>query len=137
MIFWRSIVAQSAARPGLQVPLLQFQMAALVASPLYLPSRDGGGDNRSQSNTGTGENPLFSSGQTSELGLARFTNNPIVFVKASEPTLTSVPLSSKYEILDDSKLDVSKTPSMTAKARLNFRYMLVWSLLWYCTYGLI
>lgn len=90
-------------------------MAALVASPIYLPARDNSESNRPQSSSAGGS--MFSLAQSSEQGLSRFTSNPINFVKASEPAPTTVPLSSKYEILDDSKLDVSKSSSVSSKAR--------------------
>jgi len=105
----RSGLCQLAARTrrSLSPSFPYSPMAALVASPLVLPSRD-------KKEDGPPSSSMFSTTQTTEQGLSRFTNNPITFVKASDPPPSSVPLSSKYEVLDDSKLsppDVSKSPT--------------------------
>ena len=77
--------------------LVLHRSMALVASPLVLPPRD-------KEEGGPPSSSVFSATQTTEQGLSRFTSNPITFVKASDPPPSSVPLNSKYEILDDSKL---------------------------------
>lgn len=87
-------------------------MSALVASPVLMLSA---GDHP-EGGSGPGPADFTNAIAQSEQGLARFTNNPINFIKASDPPLTSIQPSSKYEILDDSKLAPAETPK-TPKVR--------------------
>lgn len=105
-----SAISRLAAHVALAVsPVSTHSMAALVASPLVLLPRD-------KKEDGLPNSSMFSTTPTTEQGLSRFTNNPITFVKASDPPPSSVPLSSKYEVLDDSKLpDVSKSSARVCR----------------------
>jgi ubiquitin carboxyl-terminal hydrolase 36/42 len=92
-------------------------MAMLVASPLVLPRSDGGSASEHSglsthlsSARAEPRRDIFASAiAQAEQGqsisaLARLTANPITFVEASDPQPSSLPISGKYEVLDDSKL---------------------------------
>lgn len=93
-------------------------MSALVASPVLVLSAGDHPDG------GPPHGPEFANAIAhAEQGLARFTSNPINFVKASDPPPTALQPSSKYEILDDSKLLPAAEAPKTLKVRQSCSFL--------------